>query len=507
MSYAKNPIGVTKPQKQLLRQILSLEYEAKLNDSPQRGMPIKESQNENKKQKKEGRAISETKIPSQPKIKSKQEIAKMQTIGKTEQDAEVEKIDLSEKNIDPSHYLIAYQNQMKNQAHQNPPDFLNSPTYTNSPRNLAKRLKEKEDEFAFLKEKNEWVAINKFQLYKDAQEKQIKKENYFKEMEKLTKFIDVQLHQKKERMKMKTQEDHQYLNFLKEKYRKETEKEQEMREIKKQRKKIEKVLRDTEIKQKIHKKRELKQKQRELEEKVVVMNPKTMEQEVEKKNQTKLKETEISEQYFIESQLKKNEKLEARKQEKVENLQYQRNYGEELDQKEAIRQAFIKEKENNVLQNLESALSYDKNTLEPKKYQKIVEGFAKSVERQNKIVNEEKENEKLKKTEKFLDLKMTLEEQIRIKREKDERSKKRYDNQMEIWKQQNDIYNEIEAQKKREKQLLREQWAKELQKQIEEREERKNKYKNKMSEEESLMNKPLLDELQNFKSVTLGRYY
>ena len=78
----------------------------------------------------------------------------------------------------------------------------------------------------------------------------------------------------------------------------------------------------------------------------------------------------------------------------MENLQYQRNYGEELDHKEAIRQAFIKEKENEVLQNLESALSYDKNTLEPKKYQKIVEGFAKSVERQNKIVNEEKENKK-----------------------------------------------------------------------------------------------------------------
>ena len=44
----------------------------------------------------------------------------------------------------------------------------------------------------------------------------------------------------------------------------------------------------------------------------------------------------------------------------------------------------------------------------------------------------------------------------------------------------------------------------ELKKQIEEREEKKNKYKNKMSEEESLMNKPLLDELQNFKFVTLG---
>jgi len=509
MSYAKNPPSYSKPQKELFSKILTLGYEARMNELQKPQNKQKENKSE-KEIEKNVRHASETKIASQKtEIKSQQEISKekeMEKIKNTQEETVKQKISLSVKISDPAAYLIAYQNKMKSQKEM-PPDFLNSPTYNLSPTNLAKRMKEPEDEYAFLKEKNEWVVINKYKLYKESKEKQDKKDNYLKEMEKLTGYIDTQLKQKKERIKLKTQEEYQYLDYLKERNRKEIEKELEMKEIKKQRKKIEKVLRDTEIKQKVLKKRALRKQQREYEEKLVACGPMINDQNIEKRKQKQKKEKEISEQYFQESLKKKNKKFEARQFEMAENQQYQKDFANDLDQKEAIRQALIKEKQNEVLHKLEEAVSYDKEVLEPKKYQKIIEGFTKSVQRQDKMFSEKQQDDKLKKSSEYQDLKLLLEEQIQVKKMKDEMEKKRYNNQQEIWRKENEIYNDLERKKKEEKMHMKEQWALELKNQMKEREELKIKYKNKMSEEESLMNKPLLDELQNFKlSISVGNH-
>ena len=170
-----------------------------------------------------------------------------------------------------------------------------------------------------------------------------------------------------------------------------------------------------------------------------------------------------------------------------------------MDFREAQRQALMKSKAQEVLQKLEHASNFDKHVFIPNKYQRIISGYQKSAERVQKIQGEDQALEKMKKISEFKELKQVLEKQIIEKKSKDLMKNKTSDNQHEIWRQENEIFEELERKKQEEKLRIKKQWALDLQNQIEERERQKHKYKNNMSENESLMNKPLLEELKQYK--------
>ena len=312
MSYAKSPVQITKNQKDLLRNFLSLPYEALSNSNV-----VNQSKNE------KGEKYSKKTLvkKNDPAIKNQ---INSQIANANDPNINVRNLKIKNENDNDnaSNEKDYQQNDKTNNADikeikkvtsldtekikkENEKPFI----YSKSQMFLPNKPVE-ENPLGFLEEKNEWAAINKYQLYKESQEKKKKKEGYLREIEKLNTFIDNQLKQQKDRMRLKTQEDYKYSDYLKEKLKKDYEKELELKEIKNQRKIIEKVLRENEIKQKAIKKRAVKREQKEFEAKIMTEMLSPNQNDIDKKLKKKEKEKEISKDYYQQN-IQKNLRLDA----------------------------------------------------------------------------------------------------------------------------------------------------------------------------------------------------
>ena len=184
MSYAKNTTSITHDQKSLLREIMTLASDAKLNNPKK----INQSTKNIKQVQNISESLPQKTMPEENKILAKP-IPKV-LIAKNSQ-AQITEEEIATNNAHPLQINLFQHN-----ASFTPRNISTSPKMYNynpknnplSPTHVARLMKPPDDELAFLNEKNEWVAINKFQMYKDSQEKNKKKTEVYKEMEQLNSF-------------------------------------------------------------------------------------------------------------------------------------------------------------------------------------------------------------------------------------------------------------------------------------------------------------------------------
>ncbi|EAR96534.1 hypothetical protein TTHERM_00192030 (macronuclear) [Tetrahymena thermophila SB210] len=360
------------------------------------------------------------------------------------------------------------------------------------------QIKKPENDLGFLDEENEWAAIYKYNRFLYDKEEEMKKIKKLEQIKQIRRDLDAQVEEKKKIKDYDKKESEGYsknMQIQMERYdEKEKEKEMQLQLIKD----MEKATRAKQIKDNKQRRRQEDKQQKQLD--AYLMQKVKEELEAEQQYQTFKREhqAQVMKKLLQENEERKERLRKEAEQERQENIQLMDAYCRLIAEQEQEREKNIKEREHKM-----------------KHYQKLaLEQVAQ--ENEDKLGQMERRRERYhQRHEKKLD-QMELDQKKKIKdqkhfmkdylfkqmAEKDERKRKekdQFNEQAVIWKKDNEEFIKFEEKKKIDKQGVMNTYASTLKEQMADNAVLKKTALQAMNENETLLNKRLLQELDDMR--------
>jgi len=392
-------------------------------------------------------------------------------------------------------------------------DKLSTKRFKGQPKNKEQEEKDKEilvlnekppaNELGNLREENEWAAIMNYNNYLFKKEEKMKQMKAKEAQLKFKKELDRQLKEKEQLKNLEKVKEDAYFENVKIQMKIAEEKERDKLEEYKRKIAYEKETRDRQMKE-VQAKRKFESKQEKALDDFLIKRLKE-ELQMEKEYTQMKKDTQfhVMKKILENEDLRKKKLMEDQEKERLENIKLQEAYynlieEQEKNKEEALRKRDAKAKEF-MQQPIDSTTKVYMDRIgqmedRSKKYQ----------DRLEKQKQEEETMEKIKAQEQKQKMKEALMGQIKEKQEKNAFDKNKFNNeQVEMWKTDTDKFFDFEKNKQMHKKKALITYNDSLKEQMKEKEERKKGEAKKMNENEEMINRKILDDIENMNSTDL----
>ncbi|EGR33821.1 hypothetical protein IMG5_036370 [Ichthyophthirius multifiliis] len=360
------------------------------------------------------------------------------------------------------------------------------------------QIKKYENDLDFLEEENEWAAIYKYNKFLYDKEQEMLRQKKIQEVIQTRENLDAQVKEKEKLKEKERKQNYNYVDNIKVQMdifdEKEKEKAIQLQKIKE----MEKMDREKQVKENKHRRRQDQKQEKQLD--AYLMQKVKEEIEADQQYQLFKKEhqAQVMKKLLQENEERKERMRQEAEQERQENIQLMDAYCRLIDEQDKQRDKTLQEREDKMKEYQRAALENvtmvheDKVAIMDKRRQKYHDRHEKKLDQQE-IDRKRKEKEQKALMKEYLFKQMEEKEQ-RAKKEKEN-----YNEQAVIWKNDNELFNQFQDKKNKEKKEVMQTYAGTLKEQMNDNLKNKKVCLAAMNENEAQLNKRLLEELDNIR--------
>lgn len=357
------------------------------------------------------------------------------------------------------------------------------------------------NDLGHLREENEWAAIMNYNNFLFKKEEKMKLLKAKEAQYKFKRDLDLQLKEKEKLKDFERKKDDAYFENVKVQVKQAEEKEREKIEEYKRKIAYEKETRDRQMKE-VQAKRKYETRQEKALDDFMIRRLKE-ELQMEKEFTQVKKETQfqVMKKILENEELRKQRVIEEHEKERLENIQLQEAYYNLIEEQERSKDQALRKRDDKAKEFMQQEVDVTTKVY----MDKIGQMEDRSKKYQDRLERQKQEEEILEKTkakEQKLNMKSALINQIKEKEDRNLAERNKFNNeQVAMWKTDTDKFFNFEKNKKIIKKQALIKYNDSLKNQMFEKEERKKYEARKMNENEEMINKKILEDIDNLNSL------
>ena len=392
-------------------------------------------------------------------------------------------------------------------------DKISTKRFKDQPKNKEQVEKDKEllvlnekppaNDLGHLREENEWAAIMNYNNYLFKKEEKLKQ---FKAKEAQNKFkrdLDLQIKEREQLKVVEKLKDDAYFENVKIQMKMAEEKEREKLEEYKRKIAYEKETRDRQMKEvKAKRKYETKQ-EKALDDFLIKRLKEELQMEKEFTQMKKDTQYKIMKKILENEETKKQQALEDQEKERLDNIKLQEAYYNLIEEQEKNKEEALRKRDAKAKEFFQQPVDVT-SKIYMQKVEKMEDRSKKYQDRLEKQIQEEEMIQKIKAKENKEMIKTTLMKQIKEKDERNTVEKNKFNSeQIDMWRTDTEKFANFEKNKQIMKKQALIAYNDQLKVQMQQKEDKKKMEARNMNENEEMINKKILDDIENMNSLDL----
>ena len=392
-------------------------------------------------------------------------------------------------------------------------DKLSTKRFKDQSRNKEQEAKEKEllvlnekppaNDLGHLREENEWAAIMNYNNFLFKKEEKLKQMKAKEAQIKFKRDLDSQLREKVQMKHLEKNKDDAYFENVKIQMKIAEEKEREKVEEYKKKITYEKETRDRQMKE-VNAKRKYEAKQEKALDTFLIRRLKE-ELQMEKEFTQMKKDTQftIMKKILEKEEDKKRRGLEDQEKERLDNIKLQEAYYNLIEEQEKNKDETLRKRDAKAKEFLQQPIDVTTKVYMDK-IEQMEERSRKYQDRLERQTQEEELLVKVKAKEQKELMKNTLMNQVKEKHDRNQEEKNKFNSeQINMWKTDTDKFFDFEKNKRVQKKKALISYNDSLKNQMREKEDRKKIEARKMNENEEMINRKILDDIENMSAFDM----